>query len=390
MKEEKMNKTIINENELLTEMIGHRRKLHMIPELGHSEFKTQRYIIEHIESLGLKYQTLNTSVIVDLVVNEDFNTVALRADIDALALKEENDCEYCSTHKGAMHACGHDAHTAINLGLASYFTSNQEDLNLNIRFIFQCDEENNGGAEEICDAGYLNDVNAVFGLHVDPSLEVGQIGYKYGQMNAGGDEINIIVEGKQAHGAYPQFGIDAIVCASHIISNLQTIVSRRVSPTDSTVVTFGTIHGNGTPNTICNKVVMEGTVRNLNPETRKFTTNKVMEQAKLIGDAHDCNVTFEYMPSYPPLINHDNYVDYVVENTKALGYEAVDLKVPSLGLEDFAYYVEQVPGVFYDIGCKIKGDEREIHNSKFDIDENCLLVGAKVQISNIMNYHKQI
>ncbi len=373
-------------DQLLSLMTDHRRYLHAHPELGHQEFVTQKYITTNLSRLGLKYETLHTSTICDLIVDPNYPLIAMRADIDALALIEENEVSYKSQHEGCMHACGHDGHTAIQLGVIEHFVNNPDQLVTNIRFIFQCDEENNGGAEEICQAGYLDGCSAIYGLHLDNDIPVGTIGYIYGQMNAGGDEVDITVTGKQAHGAYPQLGIDSIVCSANIITNAQQIVSRQVGPLDSTVVTIGTINGPGTPNTICGEVFMRGTIRNLNPDTRKSTVEQFIKQTKLIGEANNCQVEVVHTPSYPPLINHDEHVDYVVANATKLGYQIKDKKVPSLGLEDFAYYVDQIPGAFFNVGSCIENDYRNAHNSHFDFDEQALLVGALVQIENAKQY----
>ncbi len=375
----------MNQEQLLMEMIAHRRHLHMIPELGHQEFATQKYIIEQLEQYGLEYTTINTSTICDLIVDPKFPLIALRADIDALALQEENQCEYKSQNDGYMHACGHDGHTAIQLGVIKYLIANQDKLKTNVRFIFQCDEENDGGAEEICDAGYLDPVSAIYGLHLENDLEVGEIGYIYDQMNAGGDEVDIYVTGRQAHGAYPHMGVDSIVCSANIIQAAQSIVSRTVDPLDSTVITIGSIQGDGTPNTICGQTIMRGTIRNLNPEVRKTSVERLIKQSKMIGEAMDCDVRVDFFPSYPPLVNHNLHVDYIKQNAQALGYKLVEVK-PSLGLEDFAYYVEKVPGAFYNVGSKIAGDYRNSHSSTFDFDERALLVGALIQIENCLKY----
>ncbi len=375
----------MNRQELLQEMIAHRRYLHMHPEIGHEEFNTQKYIINNIVKCGFEYETVNTSTICDLIIDPSFPTIALRADIDALALQEENECQYASVNEGLMHACGHDGHTAIQLGVMKYLSENIEKLKVNIRFIYQCDEENDGGADEICKAGYLEGVTAIYGLHLENDLEVGEVGYIYGQMNAGGDEVDITVTGKQAHGAYPHMGIDSIICSANIIQAAQSIVSRTVDPLDSTVITIGSISGPGTPNTICGQTVMRGTIRNLNPDVRQSSVAQFIKQAELIGEAMNCSVKVDYMPSYPPLVNNSDRVDYVLQNVAKLGYTAREVK-PSLGLEDFAYYVEQIPGAFFNVGSNIRGDYRNAHSSTFDFDEEALLVGALIQIENCMQY----
>lgn len=375
----------MNKQAMLEAMIAHRRYLHKHPELGHQEVVTQGYIIEQITKYGLQYQTINTSTICDLIVDPSYPMIALRADIDALALTETNECEYKSQNDGKMHACGHDGHTAIQLGVIKYLTENKHLLNVNVRFIFQCDEESEGGAEEICQAGFLDNIDAVYGLHLENDLEVGEIGYIYDQMNAGGDEVDIYVTGKQAHGASPHLGIDSIVCSANIINAAQSIVARTVDPLDSTVITIGSIHGNGTPNTICGQTIMRGTIRNLNAETRKTSVEMFIKQSKLIGEAMNCDVEIDFQPSYPPLVNHRQHVEYVLSNASKLGYQSVEIK-PSLGLEDFAYYVEKVPGAFYNVGSKLPNDYRNAHSSTFDFDERALLVGALIQIENCLNF----
>lgn len=371
---------------LIEEVKQHRMYLHAHPELGSLEENTQQYIVDYLIKLGLSPIKVSTSTICDLPVSDELPTVALRADIDALAINEENEVAYKSKNKGVMHACGHDAHTAILLTTAGYLMSNKEKLPCNVRLIFQKDEESDGGAEEICDLGYLENISHCFGLHVENDLAVGEIGYKYGQMNAGGNEVDIYITGKQAHGAYPHQGVDALVCAASIITSAQSIVSRQVDPLDSTVVTIGTIEGGDTPNTICQNVKMRGTIRNLNPDTRVNTVDQFIKQTKLIAAAHNCDVEVIHTPSYPPLVNDDNSVDYIINNCKQLGYKAVDIKTPSLGLEDFAYYLQHTKGSFFNLGSNIDGDYRNAHSSSFDIDMDALIIGVEMQIANILNY----
>ncbi len=375
--------------DLLKTLIKHRRYLHANPELGRQEFKTQAYIIAQIEKLGLKYKTLNTSTICDLIVNPEYEMIALRADIDALAITETNDCEYRSLNEGVMHACGHDGHTAIQLGVIQYLTENKADLRTNIRFIFQCDEEGDGGAQDLCQAGYLQGIKQIFGLHLDNGYPVGSIAYKYGQVNAGGDELKITVTGKQAHGAYPHLGSDSIVCSANIINHATQVIARNINPLDSSVITIGTIHGAGTANTICGEVVMEATIRNLKAETRTFVVDKFINDCQYIAKANNCTINIEHSPSYPPLINHQNEVDIVVNSATKLNYRVNVKEQASMGLEDFAYYVEQIPGAFFNVGSCLAEDYRNAHSSSFDFDEQALLVGAEIQIKNCLSVGRE-
>ncbi len=376
----------MNNEYLLSKMIEHRRYIHKNPELGRQEIMTQKYIIEQIERLDLPYSKLGTSTICDLIINDEYPTVALRADIDALALTEENNVEYASVNDGVMHACGHDGHSAILLGVIEYLVAHKNELNVNVRFIFQCDEEKDGGAKDICEAGYLKEVESIFALHLDNNYPVGIVAYKMGQVNAGGDEFTFEFKGKQAHGAYPHQGVDSIVCSANFITSAQQLVARTIDPVDSAVFTIGTINGPGTANTICKQVTMEATLRNLNPQTRANTIEYILNLAQCQAKACNCEVNVIHTPSYPPLVNDNPSVDYVINNAKSLNYELAEKTAPSMGLEDFAYYLEETKGAFFNIGSCIENDYRNAHSSTFDFDEQALLVGASVQIANVLNF----
>lgn len=372
--------------QLKQKMINHRHYLHAHPELGHQEYITQKYIINQLDLMKISYQTYHTSTIADLIIDPSYQTVALRADIDGLQIEELNDIEYKSQHPGIMHACGHDVHTAIQLGVIGYLVENKQLLKVNVRFIFQCDEEDFGGAKELCEQGYLNDIDAIFGLHVSNDIPMGSIGYVYGQMYAGGDDFELEVIGKQSHAAYPHLGSDSIVASCAIVQAAQQIISRMVDPLDSTTINFGTIDGMGTANTVCDLVKLSGTIRNLNPNTREVIIKQFFKQAKLIANAYNCQLKYTHNPSYPPLVNNKDCLDYVIANSEKLGYRAIDQQKPELGLEDFAYYLELVPGAFFNLGTCIAGDYRNIHSSTFQIDESALEIGANIQILNILNY----
>ena len=228
-----------------------RRALHRIPEEGFAEYKTQALIIEKLNELGIPWQSQRTWVVADIVGGQPGPTVALRADIDALPVTEPEGCEFRSGHEGWMHACGHDCHMAIQLSAAKLLAGMKASLRGNVRLLFQPAEETVGGAEPMVAAGVLKGVDAVYGLHVQPYMKVGQLDTRPGCMNGSTDEVKITVRGVSGHAARPEQGVDAIVCAAQLITMLQTVVSRSVSPLKPAVLSLGTIHGGSAQNVIC-------------------------------------------------------------------------------------------------------------------------------------------
>ena len=291
-----------------------------------------------------------------------------------------------------MHACGHDAHTAILLGAARMLNSIRDNIRGNIKLFFQPAEETVGGAQRMIEEGVLEDpyVDGVFGLHVDNSIETGQIGIKYGQMKAASDMIKIIIHGKNSHGAYPQDGIDAIVIAGQVIVALQTVVSRNVDPRSSAVVTLGTIQGGSGGNIIADKVEMTGIVRTLNKESRELVLQKIKDIVEQIPLSMGGRGEFIRKESYTSLINSDFMVDIVKENSlNILGDNSVfEIPYPSFGVEDFSYFAEARPAAFFQLGSgnKNKGIIHQGHTPYFDIDEDCLAIGVLLQVKNALEF----
>ena len=316
--------------------------------------------------------------------------IGLRADMDALPIHEDHpELPWRSQHDGVMHACGHDAHTAVLLGAATVLASMKDELHGSVKLFFQPAEETIGGAERMIAAGCLENphVDYTLGLHVSPDLPAGQIGIKYGQMYAASDMLTLKIYGKSCHGAHPDEGVDAIVIAANIINAVQTFVSRNVSATDSAVCTFGTIHGGNVRNQIADYVEMTGIIRTLDPQTRMFARERVRticeQTAAMLGGRAELIVE----PSYSPLINDDAVVDTVRETAaEILGAENVILrKVPSLGVEDFAYFAAERPSCFYHLGCAVDDPKRCVAHSRFfDIDEACIPVGIELQVASVL------
>ncbi|MGL4394668.1 MAG: M20 metallopeptidase family protein [Brevinema sp.] len=374
-------------------LVAVRRDFHENPELGFEEFRTSDKIKEYLTEMGLSPKSIaQTGVIAEITGQDPSRTIAIRADIDALPIHDSKDCPYRSKIDGKMHACGHDAHTTIALGVAKILSQNTPPCN--VRFLFQPAEETDGGAVPIINEGGLDHVNAIFGLHVDSELPVGQIACRYGAMNASSDMITIELFGKKSHAAYPAGSVDAIVIAAAVIQNLQSIISRNIDGRESAVLSLGMIHGGTARNVIADHVVIEGTIRTLNPEIREHVNKRVKEMLDLTAKAFGGSAKYTRKLGYTSLINHDKAVDHIIENAKTLlGAQNVIMKPhPNMGVEDFAYYLEKVEGAFFYLGTANydKGIVHHGHNEGFDIDEDALAIGVQMQLANIFSYHQYL
>jgi len=366
-----------------------RGDFHMYPELGMKEFRTQRKICEYLDEFGILHKKMaKTGVVGEIKGKNALKTIALRADIDALPILEKNDVSYRSKNHGVMHACGHDAHTAILLGVAKILSEQKGELGVNVRFIFQPAEETVGGAEPMIEEGVLDGVDAIFGLHVSSLIEKGSVEYRYKQMNASSDNIEIEVQGRSAHGAYPGEGVDAIVITAQLITAMQTIVSR-IDARDSAVLTIGKIVGGTAHNIIADSVKLTGTLRTLDPQVRELVKEKLKVLVDTLPVSMDGKGILKIGRGYSALINDDKMVELVKKNAvDILGIENVlEKEKANMGVEDFGYYLEKIPGVFFNLGVKNekKGIMASAHNEYFDIDEEALHLGVAIQILNILS-----
>ena len=375
-------------------LIDVRRDLHKTPELGLEEFLTKEKIIKYLEEIGIDYTTYPNHTGVMAYINKNAkNTVAIRADIDALPIVETNNKSYKSIHSGKMHACGHDAHTAILLGSCKVLYDMRDELDVNVKFLFQPAEETVGGAKLLIKDGCMENpkVDYTIGLHVMPHINTGMVELQYGSMNASTDTVSITIEGKQGHGAYPHQGVDAIVAAGHVICALQSIVSRNIDPVDS-VVFLGVINGGIKENVICPKVTLGGTLRTLNPDTRRYTKERIKEIVDFTCKGLGAKGSVDIEEGYAPLVNDNFVVDIVKENAiNLLGKDNVVFrKHPSLGAEDFSFFLEHSKGAFYHLGCR--NEEKNIlsplHTADFDIDEDCLEIGVMLHVLNTLSFAK--
>ena len=354
------------------EIVAIRRELHQCPEKGRSEYKTTDIIISYLEKWGISYERfIDTGVVATIKGEKDGVTTALRADIDALAITENTDVPFKSTN-GFMHACGHDIHTASLLGAAKIINENKSELAGTVKFIFQPDEEGDGGAERLIEKGAMDGVDRVFGLHVRPEMKAGTLAVRFGKFYAASDIFEIDVIGKSGHCAEPHKNVDAIVIGAQIITALQTLVSRNVSPLDSAVLTIGTAEGGTFRNTVAGKFSITGVTRSLGQEMRMYLRERIKDTAEGIAKAMGGSADVRIIESYPGIVNEDSSAEYIEKTAKdILGSENVSvLTEPFMTTEDFGYYLQKAEGCFYHIGCEC---EYPLHSDKFCPDERAIL-----------------
>lgn len=380
--------------ELQESVVACRHDLHQHPELGKAEFRTSEIAAKTLESLGMEVRR-NVGApypgVVGLLRGEKPGpTVALRADMDALPVTEVRDLPYKSMEPGKMHACGHDAHTSIALGAARLLAAHRNELRGNIKFLFQPNEENEGGALPMINDGALEDVEAIFGLHVDPEYQTGEVVLGYDAVMAASDWLMLDLYGKGCHGAYPHRGVDAVVIASQFVCAVQNLISREQNPLDSAVITFGSIRGGTARNIVCDHVRLDGILRTLKPEVRERTIKRVEEMADEIAKAFCGRSEFERHKSYSATINNNQLVDFAKKTATELFGKTKVIPLPGarLGCEDFGHYLERVPGVFWFLGTGNAKKETQYpwHSPQFNIDEDALSTGVAMQSALIYNY----
>jgi hippurate hydrolase len=356
-----------------------RRTIHQWPELGFKEEKTSEFISATLKKLGIKHKSgvAQTGIVAKLMIDKDAPTIALRADIDALPITENTGLPFSSQNPGIMHACGHDGHTAIVLGAARILKENPPDGN--VVLIFQPAEESDGGAKPMIEEGVLEGVDMIFGGHIERHHGVGEIAIKTGVHTAFCDSFDIRVTGKGGHAARPHETIDAVLIASQIVINLQSIISRNIDPVHPAVLTVGYIKSGTVFNAIADKAVLKGTIRTTDEEIRAQVIDKIRKLTSSFSILYDAEINFNIKPGYPPIINEGIAYEYArTAAEKLLGKRHVlSLPYPSMGGEDFAYFLQAIPGCFVRFGGGKEGHEKiASHCPTFDFDEEVLRVGA--------------
>lgn len=381
-------------------IINDRRELHKIPELQLSLPKTVAYVSKELDRMNVSYKKLvDGNAIVAEIGEYRGKCIAIRADMDALPIKEETGLDFSSTNDGKMHACGHDGHTAMALGVCRLLKENEKDLDGMVKVFFQPGEEIPGGAKPMIDEGCMENpkVDRVIGLHeggIFGLLPLGTIGYKEGSMMASMDAFTLRVKGHGGHGAKPDYFIDPIITISEINQALQKIISREIDPTKSSLISICQIHGGTCQNIIPDEVWEEGTVRNLDEEVRDFVEKRMGEISTNIAKAFRCEAELEYKRYYPVVNNDPDFTNYVRDIAKdILGDEKViEIKNPTMGGEDFAFFEQNTKGTFLSLNnLKAHKDGKVYphHNSKFDVDERTFYIGSALMAEVAYKYLKE-
>ena len=360
-----------------------RRDIHKHPELSFQEFRTAKLVSDSLKKFGLEVDENigKTGVVGILKGARPGKTIAFRADMDALPIKETSDLSYKSVNDGVMHACGHDAHTAMLLVAAEILSKNIEQISGKIKFIFQPAEEGFGGAKFMIDDGALEGVEEIYGLHVWNYQESGTIGLKSGPVMAAADKFEIIINGIGGHGAAPQGTVDCVVVSSYLIQSLQTIVSRNTNPIDSTAITIGQINGGYNFNIIADKVILKGTARSYTEENRLMIKKRLQEIINGTESMFNAKIELIYEDGYPPVINDIATTKKLSRiANKIVGNKLISPYL-SMGGEDFSYFAQKVPGCFFFLGTMPEGKDKMStphHCSHFDIDEDSMVIGTSV------------
>lgn len=376
-------------------IIKTRRHLHAHPEVGEHEVETTRFIVEQLEEQGIPVQTFDgiTGCVATIQGGQPGKTVMLRADIDALPIQENPGKDYCSCNPGVMHACGHDCHTAMLLGAARILWAHRQELKGTVKLIFQMAEEIGRKSEEYVKRGALEGVDAIFGMHVWPSMDVGTANFESGERMACSDRFTIQIKGKLSHGSAPHLGHDAILAAAASVMALQSIPSRQNDPLNSLVVTVGMMNGGTKENIICDHVELVGTVRAFNREFRQSMPQRIQQVVEQVVAGYNCTAECDYYFGPSPLINDNELLNHLAQGAaeKVIGEGCLVPLVKTLGAEDFSVYMEHIPGVYGYLGIrnKEKGIECIAHHPSFDVDESVLYLGAGIYVQFAMDYLEQ-
>ncbi len=367
------------------DVITYRRELHQIPELAFQEYETSQFLVDTLRHLGLNPTRIaDTGVMVDIEGSKPGACIAIRADMDGLPLEEDTDLTFSSHHSGVMHACGHDGHMAIALALASRFKE-QRNFPGKIRVFFQPAEERPpGGAPKMIAQGCLEGVDEVLGLHLWAGDPVGKLGIRSGPLMANADQFSIRIRGKGGHGSEPADTKDAVLIASLIVTNLQTIVSRRLNAFDTAVVSCGTIHAGATFNIIAETAEITGTVRTLSKSVQERIKDEIQHIASTTAQLYQAEATLSYEYGYPAVVNHEAAVNRIEKAVRPV--VEVFHPDPAMGGEDFAYYLREKPGAFFFLGCRPEPESYPHHSPHFQMNEKALPLGVESLYLSAMSF----
>lgn len=367
------------------DIINMRRHLHQHPELSHQEYETAQFVKEKLKEYNIPFRSdiAKTGVLGIIEGDVDGGIVALRADMDALPINEENDHPFVSKRKNVMHACGHDAHTAMLLGAGFILQQMKEHIHGTVLLVFQPAEEvsPSGGAKPMLEDGVFRDYppDVIYGQHVWPQLSAGQIGIRDKEMMGASDKFKISIKGKGGHASMPHLSSDPIVTAGHLITSLQTIVSRSLDPLEASVITIGKIRGGHAANIISDSVQLVGSVRTYNPLIKKRLKERFFDITHHVTHMFNNQVDIDYLDGYPATINTPKWARLARHSAQTLfGEESTPDIAPSLAAEDFSRFLEEIPGAFIWLGTEIEEmeEQKALHDAQFKINENALNKGA--------------
>jgi amidohydrolase len=372
-------KRVPKTEKIFPRMVEIRRTIHQYPELAFEEEKTAQVIMSELDRLGISYRYggVGGGIIAKIESSNGRPTVALRAEMDGLPGEENTGLPFSSRNKGKMHACGHDGHMAMVLGAATLLT--QKPPAGNVVFIFQPAEERGGGSRKMIAEGALESVNAIFSGHITRHYHVGEIMVTSGIITAQSDGFIITVKGKGGHGARPHESVDAVVVTGLLITAIQTLVSREINPVHPSVITIGRVEAGSASNVIAETAELKGAIRTTLPEVREHLFNGLKRMARATGDLHNASIKVEIREGYPPVVNSEGETNIALKAaTKVAGKEGlIAMDHPSMGSEDFAYYLKEVPGCYVRFGaCREGWENIPLHSPSFDFDEEVLKVGA--------------
>lgn len=389
-----MNEEVYLER-LFPQMVEWRRYLHMHPEVSFEEKKTSAFVEARLREMGYEVTSGmgGHGVMAVLIGGQPGKTVVLRADMDALPIQDEKNCDYKSTVEGVMHACGHDGHTSILLAAASYFKEIQKEVRGEIRFLFQPAEEVcPGGALGMIEAGALDGADVIYGLHLWTPLPLGTASSTPGPVMAAADEFFIDIIGRGGHGGMPHVTADAVVTGSALVMQLQSIVSRSVDPLQPAVVTVGTIQGGSAQNVVADRCRITGTVRTFDEDTRQLIRTRFETITRMTAEAYGTEAIIQYLSGYPAVVNDEKEAERFFHTApRIFGEDQVRLSPKIMPAEDFAYYLREIPGCFMFIGAgnAEKDAVYPHHHPKFDFDEDAMLHGLKLMIEMTRSYQEE-
>lgn len=378
---------------LQPQIVEWRRNIHKYPELGFKEQLTAQFISQKLQEWGIEHETgiAHTGIVATIPGKKPGKVLAIRADIDALPIQEQNEVSYRSQHDGVMHACGHDGHTAIALGTA-YYLSQHQDFTGTVKIIFQPAEESPGGAKPMIEAGVLKnpDVDAIIGLHLWNNLPLGTVGIRNGALMAAVECFRCTILGKGGHGAMPHQTVDSVVVGAQVVNALQTIVSRNVDPIESAVVTVGEFHAGTALNVIADTARLSGTVRYFNPKFAGFLQQRIEQAIAGVCQCHGASYDLEYWRLYPPVINNAEIAQLVRSQVESVIETPIGIvpECQTMGGEDMSFFLEEVPGCYFFLGSANPSKDLAYphHHPRFNFDETALPLGVEIFVRCVEQY----